>query len=52
MAQAIPSGTITFLLTDIEGSKKKWEQHPYSMRSALKQNRSKNAHNSFLENGF
>lgn len=32
---ALPSGTITFLFTDIEGSTKLWEQHPQAMRSAL-----------------
>src|SRR5262245_20166284 len=32
---ALPSGTVTFLFTDIEGSTKLWEQHPQAMRSAL-----------------
>ena len=36
MAQTIPSGTVTFLFTDIESSTKKWEQYPDAMRSALK----------------
>ena len=31
----LPSGTITFLFTDIEGSTKLWEQHPEQMRLAL-----------------
>ena len=31
----LPSGTITFLFTDIEGSTKLWEQHPEAMRLAL-----------------
>src|SRR5579871_4740096 len=31
----LPSGTITFLFTDIEGSTRLWEQHPEAMRSAL-----------------
>jgi predicted ATPase/class 3 adenylate cyclase/tetratricopeptide (TPR) repeat protein len=31
----LPSGTITFLFTDIEGSTKLWEQHPDAMRAAL-----------------
>src|SRR5690242_2331726 len=31
----LPTGTITFLFTDIEGSTKLWEQHPEAMRSAL-----------------
>ena len=28
-------GTFTFLFTDIEGSTKRWEQHPEQMRVAL-----------------
>jgi class 3 adenylate cyclase len=30
-----PSGTVTFLFTDIEGSTALWEQHPEAMKSAL-----------------
>ena len=30
-----PSGTVTFLFTDIEGSTRRWEQDPRGMRSAL-----------------
>ena len=30
-----PSGTVTFLFTDIEGSTRLWEQHPEAMRVAL-----------------
>jgi predicted ATPase/class 3 adenylate cyclase len=30
-----PSGTVTFLFTDIEGSTKLWEHHPEAMRLAL-----------------
>ncbi|HZO87834.1 MAG TPA: adenylate/guanylate cyclase domain-containing protein, partial [Chthonomonadaceae bacterium] len=30
-----PTGTVTFLFTDIEGSTRLWEQHPEAMRSAL-----------------
>src|SRR5258708_3643965 len=30
-----PSGTITFLFTDIEGSSRLWEQHPEATRLAL-----------------
>ena len=30
-----PSGTVTFLFTDIEGSTRLWEQHPEAMRPAL-----------------
>jgi predicted ATPase/class 3 adenylate cyclase len=32
---AAPTGTITFLFTDIEGSTKKWERHPEAMRRML-----------------
>jgi predicted ATPase/class 3 adenylate cyclase len=31
----LPSGTVTFLFTDVEGSTRLWEQHPESMRGAL-----------------
>ncbi len=31
----LPSGTITFLYTDIEGSTHLWEQNPTGMKSAL-----------------
>ena len=34
---ALPSGTVTFLFTDIEGSTQLWEKHPEEMRSALAQ---------------
>ena len=29
-----PSGTVTFLFTDIEGSTQLWEHHPEAMRTA------------------
>ncbi|MBI3169440.1 MAG: adenylate/guanylate cyclase domain-containing protein, partial [Chloroflexi bacterium] len=32
---ALPTGTVTFLFTDIEGSTKLWEQHPEAMKAAL-----------------
>src|SRR5947208_556103 len=31
----LPTGTITFLFTDIEGSTQLWENHPDAMRLAL-----------------
>ena len=31
----VPTGTVTFLFTDIEGSTKLWEAHPEAMREAL-----------------
>src|SRR5579864_3731492 len=33
--QPLPAGTLTFLLTDIEGSTRLWEQHPARMRGAV-----------------
>lgn len=30
-----PTGTVTFLFTDIEGSTKLWQNHPQAMRLAL-----------------
>jgi predicted ATPase/class 3 adenylate cyclase len=32
---SLPTGTVTFLFTDIEGSTKLWQQHPEPMKSAL-----------------
>ena len=31
----LPSGTITFLFTDIEGSTRRWERQPEAMAAAL-----------------
>jgi class 3 adenylate cyclase len=31
----LPSGTVTFLFTDIEGSTRLWEKHPQAMEGAL-----------------
>ena len=33
--QQRPSGTVTFLFTDIEGSTKRWETHPQAMQAAF-----------------
>ncbi len=30
-----PTGTVTFLFTDIEGSTQLWERHPEAMKTAL-----------------
>src|ERR1700730_3637205 len=35
LAQSLPSGTVTFLLTDVEGSTILWERYPEQMRQAL-----------------
>ncbi|MCB0215916.1 MAG: SUMF1/EgtB/PvdO family nonheme iron enzyme [Caldilineae bacterium] len=32
---ALPTGTVTFLFTDIEGSTQRWDEHPDAMRAAL-----------------
>ncbi len=34
-SQSLPTGTITFLFTDIEGSTRLWEEYPEQMRSAM-----------------
>jgi predicted ATPase/class 3 adenylate cyclase len=35
MTGHLPSGTVTFLLTDLEGSTRMWEQDPDAMRAAM-----------------
>src|ERR1700759_3671098 len=35
MAGQLPSGTVTFLLTDLEGSTRMWEQDPAAMKAAM-----------------
>jgi len=32
---ALPTGSVTFLLTDVEGSTRRWEQSPGAMRQAM-----------------
>jgi class 3 adenylate cyclase len=32
---AFPSGTVTFLFTDLEGSTRRWEEHPDVMKEAM-----------------
>lgn len=32
---ARPSGTVTFLFTDVEGSTRRWESHPEAMKLAM-----------------
>ena len=35
MTPSPPSGTVTFLLTDLEGSTRMWEQDPGAMKAAM-----------------
>ncbi len=35
MTQQLPMGTVTFLLTDVEGSTRLWEHHPDAMKPVL-----------------
>jgi class 3 adenylate cyclase len=38
-----PTGTVTFLFTDIEGSARMWEQDPQAMSDALARDGSRDA---------
>ena len=31
----LPTGTVTFLFTDLEGSTRLWQEHPEAMKAAL-----------------
>ena len=33
----LPSGTVTFLFTDIEGSTGRWQAHPHEMQECVEQ---------------
>jgi class 3 adenylate cyclase len=46
MTGHLPSGTVTFLLTDLEGSTRTWEQDPEAMKPAMVR------HDEILENTF
>jgi class 3 adenylate cyclase len=35
MVEHPPSGTVTFLLTDLEASTRMWEQDPVAMKAAM-----------------
>ena len=35
MSSELPTGTLTYLFTDLEGSTQLWEQHPNAMQPAL-----------------
>ena len=43
MISDLPTGTVTFLFSDIEDSTRLWEAHPQAMQPALA------AHDSFLQ---
>lgn len=46
MAGDPPSGTVTFLLTDLEGSTRLWEHDPEAMKAAMLR------HDELLENAI
>lgn len=50
--QIIPSGTVTFLFTDIEGSTALWQKHPASMPAALARHHEILHHAIALQNGY
>ena len=35
MTSSLPTGTVTFLFTDLEGSTRLWDEHPEAMKGAL-----------------
>jgi predicted ATPase/class 3 adenylate cyclase len=35
MVEPLPTGTVTFLFTDLEGSTRLWQEHPEAMKDAL-----------------
>ncbi len=43
---ALPSGTVTFAFTDIEGSTARWERHPHEMERAVRR------HDELLRSAF
>src|SRR5258705_6247061 len=47
-----PTGTVTFLFTDIEGSTTLWEQHPDAMQAALARHDSLMRHAIESSNGY
>jgi class 3 adenylate cyclase len=36
---SLPTGTVTFLFTDVEGSTRLWEERPAAMRAATARHR-------------
>ena len=42
---ALPTGTVTFLFTDLEGSTRLWEDYPETMKEALAR------HDALIERG-
>jgi hypothetical protein len=46
MSEIPPSGTVTFVLTDLEGSTRLWEQDPNAMKIAM------GRHDELLENAI